>query len=164
MTQTVHPFYRYLRPVTFDKSRHAPVAKSVGGVSFLVLDYRKTDGELYEVELVIAVCPNSQLYGRDVAKRILDNRRDAGHSFTVQAVGLDAESLGRAVIQLADMNRLQVEDTDIYKQYLRHAISEFADAIEYILKSHRSAEFLSRMSSDTVAQLGIGDLYREESK
>lgn len=164
MTKSNIEFYRYLRPVSFDKNRHSPVAKTTGGVSFLITGYEQLEDSTYVVKLVIAVCPSDQKYDKNVAKRILQVRKDAGHTFNVRAMGLDAESLAKAVVETADMNRLDVSTDDIYKNYLKYAIVEYADAIEYVLCSQRSADFLSKMSSATIASLGIGDLYRESSE
>lgn len=156
-------FYRYLRPVTFDKTRFQTIAKSTGGVSFLITDFEQCDS-IYEVTIAIAVCPVTQAFDKNVAKRILDVRKSAGHTIKVQSIGLDAESLAKAVIHFVDHRKLEIEAGDIFKIYLQHSLDEYADAIEYIIRSQKSADFLSKSSVAALDGLGIGDFYKQKSE
>ena len=157
-------FYRYLRPVTFDRTRFQPLAKTTGGVSFLVVDYANQFDGTYEVTLAVAMCPVTQAFDRGVAKKILDVRKQAGHTIKVRTTGLDAESLGKAIVHAADMNRISFNEENTFQLYLKFSIMEYADAIEYVIKSIRSAEFLSKASNEILDEMGIGDFYRDASQ
>lgn len=160
-------FYRYVRPVLFNAKRAELVTQKKGGIC---LRFQEQAGELW---FTSAMCDHTQLFSKDVAKCIADDRAlfaitsgmaMAGYHGPICKVTKNSDELIDAVIKFCmnpqfesidDLHRL----SDVQEQYWLHEYKNVGTYLHVLSTSNKSQEEMLQHYKDAVSASNVTQSY-----
>ena len=149
-------FYRYLQPLQYNFNRYAVEIAPKGGICFHVVD-EGTELDHKIVTISAAICHDNDLFNKEVAKKIADNRYLHGTSFTLYTSSLASNMIALALVELSE-NVVHDEHTpcEIYRNM---ELENLARRIKQIRNTHRIAWELDKMSREVIDALDLRNYY-----
>ena len=150
-------FYRYIRPVKFDAKRHALVTLPRGGVC-LRFD-ENADGTL---NFVYAYCPDSELFSKEVAKRMVDWRSTTS---TFKAALPKTKSTDKLIENVLTWSTVwQPPDGEMSSYYTVYDLRNFAEALASLALKNDTEKMKMQLAKDCIEALDTKGFYDHNAR
>jgi len=156
-------FYRYLRPLEFNFKRHAVEVTPNGGVCFRVEDpaelpHLRPNRDERMLTVSYSICNPKDLFDKEVAKKIADQRWEACHKYSFLSRSVSANMIAKAIIDFY-LSLPQDPTGATLELYRTEDLRLLAQRLQSIWAGHRSAWHLSDLSRETIKAIGIEKAY-----
>jgi len=158
------PFYRYLRPLEFNFKRHAVETTPNGGICFKVEDpeelpHLRPNSAERQLTVSYSICNPKDLFDKEVAKRIADQRWEACHKYSFLSKSVSVNVIARVMVDF--YSSLPKDTSTTIELYRIQDLRLLVDRINEIWIGHRRAWELSSLTTATIKAIGIEKAYEK---
>lgn len=150
--------YRYLRPEQYSFRRREIQTAPRGGVCFRI---ETDEGEQH---FSYSICHPTEIFSKDVARRIVDGRAEHGFGFYIELQSTSLESICEAALRLAsDWNSVASESPTARELYQSADLGVLAQRIQEIQRSHRVVRSLTSLDQEVLSALALKEKYASQN-